>query len=131
VNTWGIQNKTNEYFYQGYNLGYPGPGPVKTGGFNGTFGLNITPMLPAISCTGLPEDGTRPPYTNTLFNNLAGTCTNTAPPNPPAGMFWQRVVQLNFWGGAFADGAVIPQTRLSVGTAPITLRASWFQPPYQ
>ena len=91
------------------------------------------PLLPAIDCTGLPEDGTRPAVINTLAQKLPGTCSN-ATANAPHGMFWQHVdngaVQINFWGGAFANGAVIPNTLLSVGIAPVSNRLSYFLPPY-
>ena len=55
VNTWTLQNKSNEYYFPGVNLGYPGQ--VETSGFNGSFGLNLG--LSAVSCTGQPENGIR------------------------------------------------------------------------
>jgi hypothetical protein len=130
VNTWTLQNKSNEYYFSGVNLGYPGQ--VKTSGFNGSFGLNLG--LSAASCTGQPENGIRFAVIDTFTASLPGTCTNTAG-LPPAGMFWQSVtngaVQINLWGGAFAPNTKEPPTPISVEVAPASNRASWFQPPYQ
>ena len=144
VNTWTLQNKANEYFYAGYNLGYPTP-PNKFGGFNGSFGLDVRvpdknkvlQPIAAIPCTGQPNTAPRRPYTDTLHSSvqLPGTCTNTAAPNPPAGMFWQNVtngaVAFYFWGGAFAAETKEPPTPISVNVSPLSNRASWFQPPYK
>lgn len=130
VDTWTLQNKTNEYYFSGVNLGYPAV--TKTSGFNGSFGLNLG--LSAAGCTGQPENGIRFPVINTLTANLPGTCTFNAG-LPPAGMFWQNVtngaVVINMWGGAFAPNTKEPTTPLSVDVAPVSNRASWFQPPYQ
>jgi hypothetical protein len=130
VNTWTLQNKSNEYYFSGVNLGYPGQ--EKTSGFNGSFGLNLG--LSAASCTGQPENGIRVPVIDTFTATLPGTCTNTAG-QPPAGMFWQSVtngaVQINLWGGAFAPNTKEPPTPVSVEVAPASNRASWVQPPYQ
>jgi hypothetical protein len=130
VNTWTLQNKTNEYYYSGVNLGYPGK--LITSGFNGTFGLDLG--LSAPSCTGQPDNGIRFPVIDTLQATLPGTCTNTAGV-PGSGMFWQNVtdgaIQINMWGGAFAPMTTVTPTAISIDVAPVSNRASWFQPPYE
>ncbi len=130
TNTWSLENKTNEYYYSGVDLGYPGVS--KSSGFNGSFGLNLG--LAAPGCTGQPISGIRFPVINTLFQNLPGTCTNTAG-LPAAGMFWQNVangaIVINMWGGVQVAGGKAAPVPVSVDTAPVIGRASWFQPPYQ
>ena len=132
VNSWALANESNEYYFAGVNLGVPGT-DVFTSGFNGTFGLDVK-NLPQPACGGLPVNGNPYPHFDPLQQLPPAPCVQMPAGQLPYGMFWQNVAHgalvLQFWGGVQVTGNKAAPIPLSVDSAPLAGRASWFQPPY-
>jgi hypothetical protein len=132
VNSWALASETNEYYYAGVNLGVPGT-KVFTSGFNGSFGLDVK-NLPQPACGGQPANGNVLTYFDPLKQLPPAPCVQMPAEQLPFGMFWQNVangaVVVQLWGGVQVEGNKAAPIPLSVDSAPIAGRASWFQPPY-
>ena len=144
VNTWALNNETNEYKFAiglGFNApvptAVPTPAPMlATSGFNGFYGLGLTIGIVNPSCGGASDDPAIPSnaYYDQLLLAAPGICIQGQKQAPPHGMFPATVsngaLVLQFWGGAGPNNLVLRPIPLSLDVDPITSRASWFQPPY-